>query len=90
MRRREFIALVGAAAAAWPRAARAQQGAMPVIGILSPEWPNAVVAHRLRAFHEGLSETGYVKAATWPSNIAGRRAETISCRHSRPNWFVVR
>ena len=60
MRRREFISVIGAAAA-WPIAARAQQGAMPVIGILSPEWPNAVVAHRLRAFHEGLSETGYVE-----------------------------
>ena len=59
IRRRDFVTLLGTAAA-WPVAARAQQPPMPVIVILSAEWPNAVVADRLRAFHEGLSETGYV------------------------------
>ena len=61
MRRREFITLIGGTAAAWPLAARAQRPAMPVVGVLSAEWPNAVTADRLRAFREGLNDTGYVE-----------------------------
>ena len=60
MRRREFITLVGGAAAAWPLPARVQQPAMPVVGVLSAEWPN-LFNDRLRAFHDGLRETGYVE-----------------------------
>src|SRR5215469_7532743 len=59
MRRREFITLIGGAAVEWPLAARAQQPSMPVVGVLSPEWPNAVTADRLRVFREGLNDTGY-------------------------------
>jgi putative tryptophan/tyrosine transport system substrate-binding protein len=58
MRRREFISLLGGAAA-WPLAARAQQPSMPVVGVLSAEWPNAFTADRLRVFREGLNDTGY-------------------------------
>src|SRR6516225_4535843 len=58
MRRREFITLLGGAVA-WPLAAVAQQPPMPVVGVLSSEWPNAVTADRLRVFREGLNDTGY-------------------------------
>src|SRR6516225_1489525 len=59
MRRRELITLVGGTAVFWPLAAHAQQPSMPVVGVLSAEWPNAITADRLRVFREGLNDTGY-------------------------------
>jgi len=59
MRRREVVILLGGAAA-WTLPARAQPLAMPVIGYLSPESPGPF-ASRIRAFREGLAETGFVE-----------------------------
>ena len=58
MRRREFIKAIAGSAVVWPLAARAQQSAMPVIGVLhgvsAAQW-----ADRMVGFHQGLRETGY-------------------------------
>jgi putative ABC transport system substrate-binding protein len=60
MRRREFITLLGGAAAAWPLPARAEQRAMPIVGWLAIG-SIGQVRHLLPAFHDGMADAGYIE-----------------------------
>jgi ABC-type uncharacterized transport system substrate-binding protein len=80
LKRRELIALLGGAAAAWPLAANAQQQAMPVVGFLSAVSPDGY-SERLRGFRQGLKDTGHIEGESltivyrWAENQFDRLPE---------------
>jgi len=88
MRRREFIAIAGGAAA-WPLAARAQQSPIPVVGFLGIGSAESTTSE-VNGFRHGLSESGYIEVATSRSNTGGRKGKTVAYRRSRPISFTIK
>jgi putative ABC transport system substrate-binding protein len=79
MQRREFIGLVGSAAAAWPLASRAQQTPMPVIGLLT-NGSFERSRDNIAAFHQGLARTGYIEGRNLAIGYGGSLATQLRLR----------
>jgi putative tryptophan/tyrosine transport system substrate-binding protein len=79
MRRREFIALLGSTATAWPLVAPAQQPAMPAVGLLHGASQETFAAN-IAAFKQGLSQTGYIDGQKHDRTSMGKWSiRSIAC-----------
>jgi putative ABC transport system substrate-binding protein len=88
MNRREFMLVLGATMTAAPPS-RAQPKAMPVIGILGLTSPGPY-ASQMAAFHQGLSETGYIEGQSVAIEYRWARATMIDCPHCSPTSWPAR
>ena len=88
-RRREFITLLGGAAATWPFAARAQQAAVPVLGYLNLGGAPESDASRLTGLRRGLNQTGYVEGRNLLIEYRGLARygalSTHTCMYRKPH-----
>jgi hypothetical protein len=88
MKRREFITLLGGAAAVWPFTARAQQSAMPVIGFLHPSSLGAR-REQIAVFHRGLAEKSHSTRETGGLGPCIRAGERWHDRHRAPGRWEI-
>jgi putative tryptophan/tyrosine transport system substrate-binding protein len=86
VKRRDFITLLAGAAATWPRAARAQQPAMALIGLINGTHQDD---RWLSAIRQGLKEAGYIEGRNVASNIGRPMVNSTDCRHWQPSWWLT-
>ena len=84
MKRREFITLLGGAAATWPLSLRAQQPATPLVGVMSP-LSVSTAARNLSALRDGLRKLGYTEGRNITIEFVSPMEKPTAC--AQPIWF---